>query len=310
MHRQVNLSRDFVPSSNWTSNVLTLTLETVLHFRPSMLAVFTILQTMLIIGFTADCLLLSVQIRSKYERMAQKLIQSIYLVDVIILSVFATEIVLSLTHTASEHIKYSCSRTDLRFLTRVITILWISTGIAFARLTLVEILTYHGVSKTSKPVPEKLYIFTKALIYYTFLSVILFAVPMMIQSLPMIAICIPISNTKRDYTLIYPLIIITACGIIARENVLMKVSGSQLQTNDGRTQILLNNVTCAFPFLSTTFLTLFPFVLLNLRTGQTSFNIYKVFGFYVALSLSNITINRIYHSWSQKQIKKYQYFIV
>ena len=308
MQRLVNVTGSYTTlNKNWTAGVLTP--ERTLYFRPSILAVFTILQTMLITGFTADCLLMSVQIHSKYERMAQKLIHSIYLVDVIILSIFATEIVLSLTQTSNENIRFSCSRTDLQFLTKVITIVWISVGIAFARLTLVEILAYCGVHH-AKPTPEKMYIFTKALIYYTFFSVILFAVPVMIQSLPTAVLCVPMPNREYDYTLIYVLIIIVIYGVIARKNVLTYSPGSQLQVNQEQTQALFNNITRVFPFLSITFLTLFPFILLNFRTGQKIFNIYKVFGFYVALSLSNITINRIYNSWSQKQIKKYQYFVI
>ena len=284
--------------------------DAAIYVRPTIFAIFTILQTMLIIGFTADCLLVAVRVPSKNEKMAQKLIQSIYILDVIILSVFATEIVTSITYGANvfDNWQYSCSRTDLQFFTKAITIIWISTGIAFARLTLVEIFSYSNARQT-KPKPEKLYTFTKILIYYTFLSVILFAVPVMIQSLPVYVICVPMPQTNHKYTLIYLTIIILVYGVMARCTVLAHTTDSNKLQVQNRPAKILNSIKRIFPFMSITFLTLFPFILLTVRTSH-SFNMYKIFAFYVTLSLSNITVNRIYSSRSLKQMKKYQYYIV
>lgn len=293
--------------SNWFSLV---NQDATIYVRPTIFAIFTILQTMLIIGFTADCLLVAVRVQSKHKKMAQKLIESIYILDVIILCVFATEIVMSLTYGTNvfDNWKYSCSMTDLQFFTKVITMVWISIGIAFARLTLVEIFSCGDVRQT-KPRPEKLHIFIKTLTYYTFLSVILFAVPVMIQSLPVYVFCVPMLETNHEYTLFCLMIIILVYGAMARSTVLAHTTdSSKLEVQDGQTKIL-NSVKRIFPFLSITFLTLFPFILLTVRTNH-SFNIYKIFAFYVALSLSNITVNRIYNTWSLKQMKKYQYYIV
>ena len=209
---------------NWFSLI---NQDAAIYVRPTIFAIFTILQTMLIIGFTADCLLVAVRVPSKNEKMAQKLIQSIYILDVIILSVFATEIVTSITYSTHvfDNWQYSCSRTDLQFFTKVITIIWISIAIAFARLTLVEIFS-HSNARQTKPKAEKLYIFTKILIYYTFLSVILFAVPVMIQSLPVYVICVPMPQINHEYTLIYLTVIILVYGVMARHTILAHTTDS------------------------------------------------------------------------------------
>ncbi len=268
--------------------------------RPPMLAIFTILQTLLILVFTADSLHVLSTRSSRCSAMnpmkqpATGIMQFAFVLDATIVSTLATNIVVSLTFRNG--ISYSCFKTDLRFLIRVVTIVWISIGITIARLTLAEILSTKNEKITM--FPEKFTIFTKILTTYTALSVWIFVAPFAIQHVPVVDMCFPFAErTYQDAVVCSGIVAVLFFAICIKAKLFCeKHSQNSGLSTKNRDQILKVHLTnsCLNVF-GIIFLTLLPFVLSNLKTSQ-SFSVYKLFAFYVFLSLSNLSASKVYNS--------------
>ncbi len=241
------------------------------------------------------------------------LINYVCLLDMTIVFTLAMEILLSLLLQA-ENLQYSCYVTDFKLIVKVFVLLWISIGIMLSRMTIVELLQAHRNGLLISKIPS-LHVFIGSLMGYSMLSlVVLFIIVPLLRDMSGIVLCLPDTTVYFSQFICHTLVF----GMVAAMTyAFVWISAKQPSFHEKiliqyDQHFMFNRPTILgpetiTPICAVLFITLFPYVLLEIHDDQSALNIYKLFGFYSSISIFNLLVTKLIGTWRHKQVGTLEY---